>query len=117
MNGSFIMPVDLITATAEDFEPLLKQTLKVETEHGSLNLVLDNIKINETLVPRDSHVEIDNRTYPPRKPFSLTLEGPREPILPSQMYKVTHPEIGEMHIFISAFRQDQSCMLYESTFN
>jgi hypothetical protein len=111
------MTIDPISATAETFEPFLKQSFQIQTESGPIEVILDNIKIYENSGVRDSHLEIDNRVYPIRQAFALTFEGPREPTLVSQMYKITHPETGMLELFISGFRQDHSCMLYESIFN
>lgn len=111
------MTIDLITATHETFEPFVKQTFEVDTEQGPLSLVLDNIKIFETSTIRDNHLEIDGVVHPPRKAFALTFEGPREPVLTSMTYRVTHHKIGTLELFLSGFRRDHNCMLYESTFN
>ncbi len=111
------MAIDLITADHETFRPYLKQTFEVETEDGPVRLVLDNIKIFESSTKRDSHLEIDGIVYPPRKAFALTFEGPRAPVLPALTYRVSHTEIGTLELFLSGFRQDHDCMLYESTFN
>ena len=111
------MIIDLVTATHEAFEPFLKQTFEVDTEQAPLSLVLDNIKIFESSTTRDNYLEIDGIFYPPRKAFALTFEGPREPVLPSGTYRVSHHKIGTLNLFLSGFRQDHDCMLYESTFN
>ncbi len=111
------MKIDFVTATHETFKPFLKQTFEVETEAGPVSLVLDNIKIFESSTARDNHLEIDGIVYPPRKAFALTFEGPREPVLPALTYRVSHEEIGTLEMFLSGFRQDHDCMLYESTFN
>lgn len=108
------MTIDLVTATADTFRPYIGQPFGVA---GDVTLTLDNIKIFEGSMIRDNHVEIDGVTHPPRKAFALTFEGPREPVLPPTMLKLTHHELGEMALFLSPFRQDQTCMLYECVFN
>ena len=111
------MSIDLVTATHRTFEPFLKQIFQVQSEHGPVDLVLDNIKVFEGSSVRDNHLEIDNVVYPPRKAFALTFEGPREPVLAAKGYVVTHPDIGKLELFLSGFRQDHDCMLYEIAFN
>jgi len=110
------MTLNLITATAQEFEPFIGSTFQVETDKGNVVLVLDNIKIRENASIRDQPLEIGGVTYPPRYPFALTFTGPRNQILQPQTYRVHHDTLGEMDIFISAFRQDHDYMLYESTF-
>lgn len=111
------MAIDMIHATAESFSDFVGDTFNVQTDDGEIAFTLDNIKIFNEKNMRDSHLEIDGVVYPPRAPFSLTFEGPREPVLQSQMYRVSHETIGELELFISGFRQDHNCMLYESCFN
>lgn len=111
------MTIDLITATHETFEPFVKQTFEVDTEQGPVTLVLDNIKAFKTSTPRDNHLEIDGVVYPPRQPFALTFEGPREPVLVSMLYTVSHPTTGRLDLFLSGFRQDRDGTFYESVFN
>jgi len=111
------MTIDLITATAEDFDPFIGQTFKIKTDDGVLEVKLDNVKRFENSMVRDSVVEIDGVTYPPRKAFALTWEGPREPVLGANSYHLSHEKTGDMFLFVSGFRQDADCMLYESVFN
>jgi len=111
------MRIDLITATSSDFEPFVGQKFYIDLDEGPIELVLDNVKINKDPSVRDNHLEIGDVFYPPRQSFALTFEGPREPILVSKVYSVRNDQIGDMELFISAFRQDHDCMLYESVFN
>lgn len=111
------MPIDLITAKASDFENFVSETFKLETEGGIIELTLDNVKTSEGKSIRDNHLEVDGVFYPPRQAFALTFEGPREPVLDSKCYTMKHATLGEIELFISAFRQDNSCTLYESAFS
>jgi hypothetical protein len=110
------MPINLITATHSDFEPFVGQKFDVAIEGGKVELVLDNVKIIKSSNIRDNHLEIDGVVYPVRQPFALTFEGPREPILEPITYSVFHDKAGKMELFVSAFRQDHDCMLYETVF-
>lgn len=111
------MAIDMIHATAESFSDYVGDKFNVQTDHGVTTLTLDNVKLHDEKNMRDNHLEIEGVVYPPRVPFALTFEGPREPILQSQIYKLSHEKIGELELFISGFRQDHNCMLYESCFN
>jgi hypothetical protein len=108
---------DIAHLTPPDFEPLIGQDIVVSTETGEVRLKIDNIKHGSAATLRDNHLEVDGVVLPPRQAFALTLEGPREPILPSMMYAMQLPQMGELHLFLSAFRQDHNCVLYEITFS
>lgn len=111
------MVIDLIHATAETFTDYVGDRFVIQTEVGTLTLTLDNVKMFDAKNMRDNHLEIEGVVYPPRQPFALTFEGPREPVLESQIYKLSHKSIEGLELFISGFRQDPDCMLYESCFN
>ena len=111
------MTIDIITATHDTFMPYVGDTFTVEQNGAKVSLILDNVKIFENSTIRDNHVEIDGVVYPPRQAFALTFEGPREPVLPSDTLTLMHADIGALSLFVSAFRQDHDCMLYESVFN
>lgn len=115
-NNQPSMSINLITATHLDFEPFVGQKFDVEIDGGKVELVLDNIKLNKSSNIRDNHLEIDGVVYPPRQSFALTFEGPREPVLDPRTYSVLHDKAGTMELFVSAFRQDHDCMLYETVF-
>lgn len=111
------MTIDLVTATAETFRPHVGQTFTVDSVVGPVVMTLDNVKIFEGSTIRDNHLEIAGVVYPPRKAFALTLVGPREPVLRPAMMALAHPVIGPLTLFVSPFRQDHDCTLYESVFN
>lgn len=50
-------------------------------------------------------------------PFSLVLRGPRSPALPQGTYRVGHPRLGEVQLFLVPIAQDAQGMRYEVTFN
>lgn len=111
------MSIDLVTATADTFRRHVGQAFTVDSVAGPVVLTLDNIKIFDGSTIRDNHLEIGGVVYPPRKAFALTLVGPRDPVLRPAMMALTHPEIGPLTLFVSPFRQDHDCTLYETVFN
>ena len=111
------MTIDFVTAIHEDFEQFVGQTFKVETPNGIMELKLDNVKPNEKVNIRDNHLELQGTFYPPRQPFALTFEGPREPVFAPDSYMVTTESGEEWFLFLSPFRQDHNCALYESVFS
>jgi len=108
---------DISQLTPQDFEPLIGQAFFVSSDFGQVALTLDNIKHGSEATLRDSPVEIEGRVLPPRRAFSLTLEGPREPLLEAQIYRMQMPGIGGVELFVSPFRQDADCTLYEIGFS
>ncbi len=111
------MSINLVTANHETFAPYVNTLFTIETSAGPVTLTLDNVKMFEKSDIRDNHLEIDGVVYPPRRPFALTFVAPREPLLESRIYRMIHAEIGEIELFISPFRQDHDCTLYETVFN
>ena len=49
--------------------------------------------------------------------FSAIFMGPKEIFLPQQMYRVTHPEMGEFDIFLVALGQEPEGFRYEAVYN
>ena len=50
-------------------------------------------------------------------PFSLTLSGPRNPLLPQGTYAVQHPVLGVIDLFLVPLGQDAQSTQYAVTFN
>lgn len=111
------MSIDLATAEPSVFEPFIGATFTITAGEAEVPVILDNVKIFEGSDVRDSVVEIDGKVLPPRKAFALTFEGPLEPQLGQGMYRFDHAEAGVLDLFLSPFRRDHNCMLYETVFN
>jgi hypothetical protein len=111
------MTIDLVTATADTFRPHVGAQFTVATEVGPVMLRLDNVKLFEGSTVRDNRVEVGGIVHPPRQAFALTFEGPREPVLAPRQVVLTNPILGDLSLFVSPFRQDHDCTLYESVFN
>ena len=51
-----------------------------------------------------------------REQFSLHFRGPRTPALPQRIYRLEHPQLGALDIFLVPIRSDSSGMTYEAVF-
>lgn len=111
------MTIDIAMADHETFQPHVGSTFTATAGDLTIALTLDNIRLLSEATRRDNRLEIDGVVYPPRRAFSLTFEGPREPLLRPQLCDISHPDCGTMRAWLSPFRQDQDCTLYEVSFS
>jgi len=51
-----------------------------------------------------------------REQFSLHFRGPSTPVLPQKIYRLQHPSLGALDIFLVPIRRDASGMTYEAVF-
>ena len=49
--------------------------------------------------------------------FSAVFSGPLDIFLPQQMYRVSHPDMGEFEIFLVAIGQEANGYRYEAVYN
>ena len=49
--------------------------------------------------------------------FSAVFSGPPDIYLPQQTYRLTHPEMGEFDIFLTAIGQEADGFKYEAVYN
>jgi hypothetical protein len=49
--------------------------------------------------------------------FSAVFSGPLDPFLPQATYHVTHPEMGEFHVFLVAIGKEADGFRYEAVYN
>lgn len=49
--------------------------------------------------------------------FSAVFMGPREILLPQQIYRVSHPDMGEFDVFLVALGQEPEGFRYEAVYN
>ncbi len=63
--------------------------------------------------------ELPRQSGAPRaQPFSLIFTGPRSPLLVQRTYRLAHPELGELEIFLVPIGYDENGGLrYEAVFN
>lgn len=84
----------------------------------------DSLKVNVKIGEAISTIELEVREvrpHPPHRhrdaPFSLTLAGPRYPLLPQGTYPVRHPQLGIIQLFLVPSGQNATSSQYEVTFN
>ena len=51
-----------------------------------------------------------------RQPFSLTFEAPPEPALPQRIYRLEHPQLDAMDIFLVPVARTATGLHYEAVF-
>jgi len=51
-----------------------------------------------------------------RQQFSLVFRGAAAPVLPQGTYRVTHPDLGDLDIFLVPIGPDADGMQYEAAF-
>lgn len=101
LNGT---KMDLGTAKAEQFEPLKGEMFSVEEQGFTLELVGVT-----ALATSETHLQ--------RGPFSLTFKG-RCPDMPTQgLYRLEHPTVGELEIFLVPVGMEEEDYLFEAVFN
>lgn len=79
-----------------------------------------SVKIGEVTTAIELTVLSLQRRPPHRfrdAPFSLTLSGPRDPLLPQGTYAARHPKLGVIDLFIVPASRDAQSTQYEVTFN
>ena len=98
--------LELDKATCEQFAACLDQAFEIIFADGVLRVKLTEAKPWGPAQP--AHV---------RQPFSLTLRADRNLRLPQGIYKMRHPALGEMEIFLVQIAADQSSSTFEAVFN
>ena len=99
--------------TADSFAPAVGDTFAVDAgdagDAGSLGLELIESRLHEP----DRPAEDDAGR---RAPFSLLFRGPPDPLLSQRIYRLEHPDIGPLEIFIVPIGRDESGSTYEAVF-
>ena len=50
-------------------------------------------------------------------PFSVSLRGPHEPLLPQGTYPLEHASLGRLELFLVPIRREAAGVVYEAIFN
>jgi len=98
-----------MTATAalthETFAPCLGQPFQIETD-AEPALDCELVEVTPRSEQRDG-----------RRPFSLLFRGPAAPILPQRIYRLRHPTLGELDLFLVPIGPSGDGIGYEAVFN
>lgn len=92
----------------ETFEPLVGQQFTATMPDGKQFVV--------KLASVGKLMERIRSTRLKRQPFSLYFEGTPEFFLTQHIYKFTHPEVGDMDIFIVPIAREDGTYWYEAVF-
>ena len=49
--------------------------------------------------------------------FSVVFSGPADVFLPQNIYRLTHPEMGEFDVFLVPIKQESEGFRYEAVYN
>jgi hypothetical protein len=93
----------------KDFESKLGEVFKAKLEDGQI------VELKLTAV--DPRKKNDDFNTAREEPFSLVFVGPKESFLPDNSYLMSVEGFEEKNIFISAFKQEEEVIYYDSTFN
>jgi hypothetical protein len=52
-----------------------------------------------------------------RQPFTLLFEGPSQPQLAQRIYRLSHPRLNAMEMFLVPVGRTETAMHYEAVFN
>jgi hypothetical protein len=94
---------DLADATAAAFESQLNQTFSLKSGQGELTLKLVEV---QPLGPAAR----------PGGAFSLSFLGEPGPFLPQATYRLTHPALGALDVFLVPLGPKNGANVYEAVF-
>jgi len=97
--------LDLATVRCEEFAACLDQDFEVVFSDGTLPVKLTEAR------------PLGSRPESIREPFALTFVAGRPLRLPQGTYKMRHPNLGEMEIFLVQLAADATSSTFEAVFN
>lgn len=102
----------LETFTCQTFAPLLGGTFRIhaDAEHSV------EVELIEAVETGDSVVQATSQEQVRRAPFSLVFRGPRSIVLPQQIYRMEHGQLGDFELFLVPIGPDQAGMRYQAIF-
>jgi hypothetical protein len=100
--------------TAEDFRRALAEPFEVVFVDGRLPL-----RLAEVLTPAQEEGMLEARRARGVRehPFNLTFRGPLSPLLPQRTYRLVHPQLGELELFLVPLGPQGGEQRYEAVFN
>jgi hypothetical protein len=97
---------DLASLTAADFEPFSGSDFEVRhPATGQAVLVLRLVEVTAWGPPLEH-----------RQPFRLHFQGPASPVLPQAIHRLSHPEMGELDLFVGPVMAPGPGTTYEAVF-
>lgn len=93
--------------TLEHFVGHLNKDFTVATEHGGTPFTLIEAQAAGTTLPQGMT----------RLPFSLLFHSAAEMLFPQGVYRVNHPEMGELEIFLVPVARHSPGFVYQAIFN
>jgi hypothetical protein len=97
--------LELDKVTCEEFAACLNQDFEIVFPDGVLPVKLSEAR------------PLGVRPESIREPFSLAFVAGRPLRLPQSIYKMRHPSLGEMEIFLVQVAADQTSSTFEAVFN
>lgn len=97
--------LELDKVKCEEFAACLNQDFEIVFTDGTLPVKLSEAR------------PLGVRPESVREPFSLTFVAGRPLRLPQGIYKMRHPQLGEMEIFLVQLAADQTSGTFEAVFN
>ena len=94
--------MSLADLTAESFSTRVQDAFTLATPNAALRLVLAEVE------------ELGQGQF--RRAFSLRFLGPAQPILPQAIYRLDHPVMGALEIFLVPLGPKDGGMRYEAVF-
>ena len=98
--------LDLATVRLEQFAACLNQDFEIVFSDGTLPVKL--VEAKQWGLDQPANV---------RQPFSLSFRIERSVRFPQGTYKVRHPQLGEMEIFLVQVAADATASHFEAVFN
>ena len=92
--------------THADFAALLHETFRLRADADVLDL-----ELIET-----TKLASEGREGAGRAPFSVLFRGPLDPILPQQIYRLEHPKLGALEVFLVPVGRGEDGVRYELVF-
>lgn len=93
--------------TVEDFAGLVNETFVAVLQDGEVPFVLVEAR---TLAAQAMPMAA-------RAPFSLLFRNTASFLLPQQIYRMRHPALGEIGIFLVPVAREREGFLYQAVFN
>ncbi|HYP23462.1 MAG TPA: hypothetical protein VEV43_07810 [Actinomycetota bacterium] len=88
------------------FQPYVGHAFGVETAAGPLELTLAEASAGPWQPEGETAFA-----------FELIFTGPREPVLPQAIYRMTHPDAGDHDIFIVPLKTAEDGTTYQAVFS